>query len=480
MPRAVLLLFDVSNVEALQQTLERIPADAQEWLEEVVVVLADAREFAIPPSARDAGYALLVHRSPRQSGVTSYGACRKGALEYALWRGFDIVVHLRVGLHPPESLPALVAPLRDTSAGLSVARRRLRGAQPGRDSRSLWRGIAGACTSALLNRLLGLRQRDHASSYRAVSLRALRHIPFQLNSDSRAFDTEFLIQCRALGVQTHEVDAGTRWSEEDSPIASLLAGCRAVGSALDYRFHQLHLTRRGRYLLDTGGHYTLKRSPSSSHAQIAAAIEAGSRVLDLGCSQGLLARPLKEKGIQVTGVDIARSKTLADELADFYERDLECPLELPTGRTFDYVVISDVLEHLKERQQLLRGARRYIEEGGRLIVSTPNIALWFYRLSLLVGRFEYGPLGVLDRTHLHLYTRSTFRREIERAGFQIMGERVAALPFEVVFASTGRSRLIRGLAESYHRLARIWPELFAYQFILEARITTLDEEAVAS
>ena len=180
----------------------------------------------------------------------------------------------------------------------------------------------------------------------------------------------------------------------------------------------------------------------------------------------------------MTGVDIARSQSLAEELEDFHQRDLERALDLPTGRAFDYVVISDVLEHLKERQQLLRGSRRYLEEGGRLIVSTPNIALWFYRLSLLLGRFEYGPRGVLDRTHLHLYTRSTFRREIEAAGFRIVGERVTSLPFEVVFASTGRSRLIRGFASGYHLLARFWPELFAYQFILEACITTLDEEAV--
>ena len=50
-------------------------------------------------------------------------------------------------------------------------------------------------------------------------------------------------------------------------------------------------------------------------------------------------------------------------------------------------------------------------------------------------------------------------------------------PFEVVFESTGRSRLLQAVAKAYHGLARFWPELFAYQFILEAEITTLDEEA---
>jgi hypothetical protein len=86
---------------------------------------------------------------------------------------------------------------------------------------------------------------------------------------------------------------------------------------------------------------------------------------------------------------------------------------------------------------------------------------------------------VLDKTHVHLYTRSTFRREVERAGFRIIRERVTALPFEVVFESTGRSRLVRWSASIYHALARIWPGLFAYQVILEAESTTLDEESAA-
>ena len=111
---------------------------------------------------------------------------------------------------------------------------------------------------------------------------------------------------------------------------------------------------------------------------------------------------------------------------------------------------------------------------GRLIISTGNVALWFYRLSLLAGRFEYGARGVLDETHVHLFTRATFRREVEKAGFHVLRERVTALPFEVVFESTGRSRLVRSIAAIYHTLARLWPTMFAYQMILEAEITTLD------
>jgi 2-polyprenyl-3-methyl-5-hydroxy-6-metoxy-1,4-benzoquinol methylase len=193
----------------------------------------------------------------------------------------------------------------------------------------------------------------------------------------------------------------------------------------------------------------------------------------------LLARPLHEKGVRVTGVDIAPADDLPDELEQYFQRDLDQPVNLPFGREFDYVVVSDVIEHLRNREQLLRCARSFLKEGGRLIISTPNIALWFYRLSLGIGRFEYGPRGVLDETHVHLYTRATFRREVEMAGFYVLAERVTALPFEIVFESTGRSRLIRCLNRAYHTLARIWPAMFAYQHILEAEITTLDSEWTA-
>ena len=246
-----------------------------------------------------------------------------------------------------------------------------------------------------------------------------------------------------------------------------------------YRLHQFHATRDGRFLVEHDVHYTLKLSDTGSHMQIVSAIRSESRVLDLGCSQGLLARPLLAQNVQVVGVDIGPGEDLAQELSEYHQHDLERPLEIPFEREFDYVVCADVIEHIVNRTQLLRGARRYLKPDGRLIISTPNIALWFYRLSLFVGRFEYGPRGVLDETHVHLFTGATFRREVEKAGFEIVHQRVTALPFEVVFESTGRSRLVRTIASSYHLLARLWPSMFAYQYVLEAEITTLDEESTS-
>lgn len=481
LPRVGLFLFDSVSAEQLRKTLECIPEAARDWIEEIAIFPDRASEKELSRawgtlSGLCAGR-LQIHRS---AGDHGYGGARKAAFDYALRSGLQFAIVMRSdGRHPPEVLPQLLhAAMIEGDELVIAARRRFRGSR--QRGSSLLLDLAQAAACWLQNRILGIRRRDHASGYRLYSVRALAAIPFQLAHDDHSFDVDLTIQHRALGLSGAEVATCSDWREGDTSGGEALDALRACARAVEYRLHQLHFVRRGRYFVDRGVDYTLKESPTGSHMQILAAIRPGSRVLDLGCSQGLLARPLREKQVQVVGVDQGPPEHLAEELQVYYQRDLEQPLELPVGRDFDYVVVADVIEHVRAPSQLLQSARRYLRPDGRLIISTPNIALWFYRLSLLVGRFEYGPRGVLDRTHVHLYTRDSFRREVQGAGFHILAERATALPFEVVFESTGRSRLMRGAAHLYHRLARLWPEFFAYQHILEAEIRILDDEVVTA
>ena len=472
-PRFGLFLFGCVEAAALRETLGRIPEELDDCFEEVVVMLdrpSRRAPFESDALLRGRRLRLRFHRPPHDSG---YGAARKDAFEYALLKGFDqVIVMCGDASHPPEALPQLVQQALRHPSRFVLARR------PDEARPFLAYRLSHRLSTFVQNRILGMRLSDYQTSFRVYPTEALRRIPFQLNSLGEQFDFEVLLQLRALGIPIHEELLPRGLGAERSRDGGFVTDAAGCASAIGYRLHQMHVTRDGRYLVDHEIHYTLKHSDTGSHVQIVSAIAPRSRVLDLGCSSGLLARPLREKDVQVTGVDAGPGDLLAKELAEYYQRDLELPLELPFGRVFGYVVCADVIEHLRNRGQLLRGARRYLKPDGRLIISTPNIALWFYRLSLLVGRFEYGPRGVLDETHVHLYTGSTFRREVENAGFDVLRQRVTALPFEVVFESTGRSRFVRGLAIAYHWLARLWPSMFAYQYVLEARITTLDEEAI--
>src|SRR5439155_24466058 len=90
-------------------------------------------------------------------------------------------------------------------------------------------------------------------------------------------------------------------------------------------------------------------------------------------------------------------------------------------------------DHLVDPLATLEWARGLLAEGGRAIVSLPNVAHWSVRWSLLVGRFDYADYGLLDRTHLRFFTQRSAHRLAADAGFQVVRERYtpALLPGEV-------------------------------------------------
>jgi 2-polyprenyl-3-methyl-5-hydroxy-6-metoxy-1,4-benzoquinol methylase len=127
--------------------------------------------------------------------------------------------------------------------------------------------------------------------------------------------------------------------------------------------------------------------------------------------------------------------------------------------SFDAVVCGDLIEHLRDPQAFLSRIRPFLRPDGRLVLSTPNVANWVIRLSLLFGRFDYTERGILDRNHTHLFTQRTLVACLEKAGFT-----VAALDFTVPlpFHSSPRTEALA------HFIGRLRPSLFAFQFVVAA------------
>ena len=107
----------------------------------------------------------------------------------------------------------------------------------------------------------------------------------------------------------------------------------------------------------------------------------GPRVLDVGCSEGVLEILLARRGIEVTGVDIdadalrlARSllKKEPNEVAgrvrlievDFIRSELGVP-------AFDTVVMGEIVEHVDNPGALLDQSMRFLRPGGRVVITTP-------------------------------------------------------------------------------------------------------------
>jgi 2-polyprenyl-3-methyl-5-hydroxy-6-metoxy-1,4-benzoquinol methylase len=128
------------------------------------------------------------------------------------------------------------------------------------------------------------------------------------------------------------------------------------------------------------------------------------------------------------------------------------------GGPFDLVLMSNVPEYLRRPVEVLSALREVAEPDGRLVVSVPNMAHVSVRRSHLAGRFDYTQTGIMDTTHLRLYTRSTLRTTLQEARLRVTRE--ASSPG--LLAPTVEGLVIR-------RLARRIPGLLAVHLIAEAR-----------
>ena len=276
------------------------------------------------------------------------------------------------------------------------------------------------------------------------------------------------------GGEIHEVPIPTYYGDEICYVDGIKYAKDVALEVLAFRMHQIHFIRRSRYVIEAGETYILKKSRYSSHQQIARLVEPGSTVLDVGCGTGFLANLLGRKGCDVWGIDMVEPTRVTKSVSHYIHHDLEDVSDLDLDRTFDCLILGDVIEHIRNAVDVLSGLDRFLKEDGRLIISTGNIAIWFYRLSLLLGRFKYGTRGILDETHVKLYTLSTFRDLVQRSGFKILSVRPTPIPFELVFSSRGKSVVPKIIELAYMQLCRIWKRMFAYQFIIEAQISSLD------
>jgi 2-polyprenyl-3-methyl-5-hydroxy-6-metoxy-1,4-benzoquinol methylase len=209
------------------------------------------------------------------------------------------------------------------------------------------------------------------------------------------------------------------------------------------------------------GFYELNPRPHGSQMKVLDLVGDARRVLDVGCSTGYLAERLQQRGATVVGLDMdERAAELARRFCEeVLVGDVET-MDLPfEPGSFDAIVCGDLIEHLRDPQGFLERIRPLLRPGGRLVLSTPNIANWAMRLSLLFGRFRYTEWGILDRTHTHFFTRKTLRECLEAAGYRIdVFDHTVPVP---VLSSPWAEELA-------HRLGRLRPSLLAYQFVVAA------------
>jgi 2-polyprenyl-3-methyl-5-hydroxy-6-metoxy-1,4-benzoquinol methylase len=251
-------------------------------------------------------------------------------------------------------------------------------------------------------------------------------------------------------------------------------------------------------LASTAYSYVERSNPAiqSLLAKRVLAVRDNPRVLDIGCGCGANARALKEQRASawVVGVEPSqRAVELAGRACDeVFHGTFDEWARSPRGDVrFDALLLSDVLEHVADPIPFVRSIAALPSLSGALwIVSVPNYAVWYNRLTTLLGVQHYAWSGLWDRTHLRFYTRSAVRELLEYCGLAIVDEactpslvqsgapvlrklfeRDVARGDHLALADSRAYRLYRSFVEPIEsRVCDLWPELLGFQVVHAARL----------
>jgi methionine biosynthesis protein MetW len=162
-------------------------------------------------------------------------------------------------------------------------------------------------------------------------------------------------------------------------------------------------------------------------ALISSWIPERSRVLDLGCGDGeLLAGLAATKGITGYGIEIDTPRVLAavKNGVNVIQDDLETGLAQFATNSFDFVILSQTLQAMRDVEGVMREMLRVGREG---IVTFPNFGYWRHRVDVLLGHMPVSktlPHGWYDTPNIHLCTVKDFEDLCRKLEAVILDERV--------------------------------------------------------
>lgn len=468
--RVLIFIVAYNAEETIQSVIRRIDPALANYDTHILIIddsSADktferAREFQVP-------FPMTVLFNPVNQG---YGGNQKIGFHYAIKKEFDFIALVHGdGQYAPECLNDLLQPLLHGEADAVFGSRMLRRGDALRGGMPLYKFVGIKILTRIQNRLLRTSLSEFHSGYRLYSVDALARIPFDRNTNDFHFDTEIIIQLLRARCVIKELPIPTYYGDEIRRVKGLRYARNVIRATLRARAQDLGILYDRKYDIAPLGSasplYLPKFGFESPHTLAVQRVKDGSKVLDIGCGSGYMARALREKNCEVTGID--QCPPPADSgLREFIHTDLSGG-ELPVDAgAFDYVLLLDVIEHLRSPETFVESLRRLGQsgEGPSFVVSTGNVAFFITRLMLLFGWFHHGPRGILDLTHTRLFTFATFRNLFEQAGFAIEETRGVPAPFPFAVGDNALAKALLRLNQALIRLSR---SLFSYQIFMVVR-----------
>ncbi|RJR15678.1 class I SAM-dependent methyltransferase [Candidatus Microgenomates bacterium] len=137
-------------------------------------------------------------------------------------------------------------------------------------------------------------------------------------------------------------------------------------------------------------------------------------LLDIGCGAGFYLDEAKKRGWSVTGVEMSK------QLSEYANKNLQVKVLnqdfLKTNlkpRKFDIVILSQVIEHLKDPYPMLAKIHKVLNDDGLLYIATPNIESWLFYIQKEL--FPY----IIPLEHVFLYGPRSLTILLNKSGFKV-------------------------------------------------------------
>lgn len=195
--------------------------------------------------------------------------------------------------------------------------------------------------------------------------------------------------------------------------------------------------------------FVLNKKLKEREEIILSLLKKGEKILDIGCGNSLLPIRAKEKGVEIEAADIAEIvlEAYAQRGISTQKIDLENLDKFSLTQNYDVVILSEVLEHLKNPEEVII----QLEKNTRhFILTVPNSAFYRYRWHLLVrGRF-FKQWVSHPSEHLRFWSHVDFL------------DWLAAMGLEVVKFIPSNGFSFFGLLPNFKN---VWPNLLAHQIV---------------
>lgn len=170
-----------------------------------------------------------------------------------------------------------------------------------------------------------------------------------------------------------------------------------------------------------------------------------SRVVEVGCSSGALARAYLEQTPDCEYIGVEVDPDYANVARSSCTRVIVDNIEKMEDRVFSTLfpancwVFADVLEHLYDPWSVLQRLRGSLSAGASVVACIPNAQHWSFQAKLNCGLFDYEDDGLFDRTHIRWFTKKTIGDLFQSSGFKIVEGR------ERVFEEPHRDSVLVGI-----------------------------------